>query len=435
MEPSSSVPVGNYSAAVTEYFPRTNKIRLIESSVESKHVLGVLPSNATASLPVSENFLEFTIRGCSGYLLDMSSIKLEIKGQCRKNGDTDLGGTDKAVLIDNSLHGLFKGVSISLNGNQIENNSMYPLTSHLRILTETKPFKKKTLLANAGFWGNSHKYEDLSIWNDVLNDDAAAQKNAKFHWVAPLILDLSTVDGYILDNIGVTIRLEYASPNFIMNTHDDAINARFKITEAKMYIDRVKPYTSALLALNDAIEQSPMSYIYNKSLIKTFMLTANTRTHCIDAPFQSHVPGKLMLAMVDMNAYAGNYKKNPIYLKNYNLTKIGVTVNSRSIYNISCLPSTQNAMLYDAVLSSIGQETDHLIIKKLFDAGYSVIVLDLVPERVAEGIAPDKSGHLKIELEFADGGIDRNILCCVVGDTNASLYIDKHRNVSTDAFS
>ena len=39
-------PVNHYSAAISEMFPRPNKIRMIESSIASKQDLDILPINA-----------------------------------------------------------------------------------------------------------------------------------------------------------------------------------------------------------------------------------------------------------------------------------------------------------------------------------------------------------------------------------------------------
>ena len=432
MEPATSVPEGNYTPALSEFFPRVNKTRLVESGIESKDTLSILPSNATASLAVAENFLEFRIKGCSAYYLDLSSIKLELKGTCVKDADAALEAADHAVLVDNSLHGLFKSVSVALNGKQLENNTMYPLISHMRIMTESSPHKADTFLANAGYWGNSHTYNDVTTWPESLNTYSAKQKAGVMHWCGPLILDLGTIDGYLLDNVDLTIRLEYASANFVLSTNKPDINPRFKISSAKIYIDRLKPYVSAIQALNRAIEKQPMSYIYNKTLVKTFMLTKDSKTVSIDAPFQSHVPGKILIALLSMDAYSGNYKKNGLYIDNCQMTKMGVTVNNRSIYNLSCVPYEDNAMLYDACIRSIGLDTNHLLTKEKFREGCSIVCLDLVPERIEDAVPLDISGHLKIDMDFSN--IQENVLCCIIGDTNGVLYVDQYRNVNTDAY-
>ena len=368
-------------------------------------------------------------------MLDLASIKVEIKGTCVKGDGTALEDADKILLADNTLYSLFKSVTVSLNGKQLENNTLYPLLSYMRVITESQPSKTKSLLANSGYWGNAHKYESVTGTDLPASARAAsaAQKAGQLHMVGNLMLDLGTVDAFLLDGVDLVIRLEYAKDNFVMCTIKEDSTPKFKLEMIKMHVDRVKPYTGAVTALNQALTSQPLAYLYNKTLVKTYMLTPNTRNYTIDRPFQNHVPNKLYLCLLDMDAYNGNYKKNPLYIQSFKMTNLNVSVNNRTLYNISCTPHTNNAMLYDACIRSVGLESENLLTKEMFNAGGHIICLDMVPERLSGAVNLDVSAHLSIVMDFE--GITENTLCVLTGDSNGLLYIDQYRNVITDVYS
>ena len=76
--PGVKTPLNNYSAAISEMFPRPHKMRMIESSISSKQDIDVLPINAGYDNRITDKYVEFHIPKADGSFIDLSSLALEL---------------------------------------------------------------------------------------------------------------------------------------------------------------------------------------------------------------------------------------------------------------------------------------------------------------------------------------------------------------------
>ena len=218
-----SVPTRNYTGALSDMFPVVSKNRLIESGIESRDVISVLPSNATTAQAIADNFIEFRLQGIRGYLYDLASMVLEVKGTVVKEDGTALHATNETVILtDNTLNSLFSSISVSLNGKQIENSPLYPITSYIRIVTESSPAKLDGVLANLGYRGNASDYKEISNAESIPESakaDSSKHTSKQLQYVGPLFLDLNTIDGLLFFT-----RISHFASLCITLQHNDAIS-------------------------------------------------------------------------------------------------------------------------------------------------------------------------------------------------------------------
>jgi len=116
-------PINNYSAAISEMFPRPNKVRMIETSIASKQDLDILPLNPGFDT-ITDKYVEFRITKAQGSFIDMSSLTLELKLRVTKSDGSLLVDVDKLVFVNGLLHSIFKSVSVFPGGVQVQNNYM-----------------------------------------------------------------------------------------------------------------------------------------------------------------------------------------------------------------------------------------------------------------------------------------------------------------------
>lgn len=116
-------PLETYSTAISEMFPRPNRLRLIESSISSKQDIDVLPINAGYDNRITDKYVEFHIPKAEGSFIDLSSLALELKIRVTKEDGTSLlVENDKMVFANGLLHTIFKSATMFLNGVQVENS-------------------------------------------------------------------------------------------------------------------------------------------------------------------------------------------------------------------------------------------------------------------------------------------------------------------------
>ena len=85
----------------------------------------------------------------------------------------------------------------------------------------------------------------------------------------PLLLDISSIDLYLLDHVHIRIRLELANQDWIIKSSKKIPEFGINISKAKLWIDRVTPHHNDMLALNHAMNTKPI--VLSTYLIKHYL--------------------------------------------------------------------------------------------------------------------------------------------------------------------
>ena len=195
----------------------------------------------------------------------------------------------------------------------------------------------------------------------------------------PLLLDISTIDMYLLDNTDIRIRLELVNQDWVIKSHERIPDVTLNITKAKLWIDRVTPHHNALLALNKAIASKPLEYIFNKTLYKTYVIGPGESSILIDQPFGTCIPEKLTMVIVTMQSLSGDQTLNPLYFGHCNISNIHITINGTLIYNINTdFPSGDYAHRFYETQKAIGIDTDNMISFDTYKKGRSVFCFNFL---------------------------------------------------------
>lgn len=434
-------PISSYSAAISEMFPRPNRNRMIETAIASKQDVDILPINAGFDNKITDKYVEFNIPKAHGSFIDMSSLALELKIKVTKNDGTNLGDDDKLVFVNGLVHTMFKSASVFLGGVQVENNYLYNYSAFLKMLTTLNHHQVKKLGRNAFFFldekgsGIVDKYDDTYFTN-LTNSEKLTMTSIKkdgVHLCSPLLLNLSGIDSYLLDGIDVNIRLEFASPSFIINTSQSGNEIKLHVELCKLWATRVFPQPEAMAALNASLNEpgNYIDYIYNKTITKSYVIAMNQSTIAVDLPWNNCIPSKIYLMIVDMKSFSGAYDKNPLYLTHGNLNGLSISVNGRSLYQFKDSFPKEFASIYYYTLKSIGIAQDNLLYYDAFTKGRMIIVLDLKSEDIKEAIDPEFTGNLRINMTFSQTS-NSNRMLLLFGDTQGILRVNHDRQIYSD---
>ena len=133
-------PVPAYTSGITEMFPRPHRYRLLETSIENRQNIEILPVNINYDQTLEDNFIEFRIQKNDNIFLDLSNTVLSLKFRIhkipQKDGETAaILDTDNIVIPNGALNTIFKSASVFINNVQIENNYLFNYTSYIKLLT------------------------------------------------------------------------------------------------------------------------------------------------------------------------------------------------------------------------------------------------------------------------------------------------------------
>ena len=432
-------PLSQYAAGVSELFPRPNKMRLLETTIASRYDADVLPTNLGFNMKLSDRYIDFLIPGTLGSFIDLGKLVLHTSVSLTKEDNTTPLEDDQHVeFTNNTAHSLFKSVQCFLGDVAVENNVLYGYTSYVKMLNTLSPNKLNTIGANANI--NIPENGFISKVTQAYFDGASEEhktimKRVKTHGIqlcTPLLLDISSLDSYLLDGISVRLRMELSSNAWLLNSPSNGDKIRLRIDSAKLLYTRLFPYPNALHALNASLAAGNLlKSTFTKTLLKTYVLAKDQTTGTYDQPWGNVIPEKLSLIITSMEAHAGEYTLNPLYLSHGDISQISLSVNGRTMYNIPSKFPHDYAELYHRTLDALGFHKDHLIGKNIFGKGAMICTFDLRAENLNDNLPVEMNGGLRLSLNLSKGE-NENRLLILFGETVGILTVNSERRLQCD---
>ena len=424
----SRIAVSKYAAGITEFFPNVNKKRIVETAINSRERIDIMPTGLSSLS--NDKHIEFRIKGSEGVLLDMSSLSIELQVTFEKDGgfkDDD----EPFTIVNGFSNTLFKSVNVFLNEKIVESNPMYNYTSYIKML-QTFPISTLTSLGACGHLKDDHSSHLNGIPDQYTSaqiklmegDKALITKGVELHF--PLLLDLAGMDMYLLDGIDLRVRLELANRNWFMGYR--GVHAiRTNIRKMVLWIDRVVPVFNAMKALSDSLKSNHLEYKFNKCLLKTYIVGANENNIVIDQPFNNVIPDKLSLCFIANEAFNGSLTRNPLFFPQLDVSQMRVSINGNTAYALN-----NDITAYYETLRSLGLQDDHMITRDAFFNGRCVYNFNFVPEDIKSGNIPiETSANMRISIDFNTPPTVPHILL-LIGDSIGIMNIDKDRHIQCE---
>ena len=271
-------PDAQYVATVVDSFPRVDRHRQVESSISNKYTTDVLPLNLPPSGgKLTDPYLEFRIPP-SPDLTDISNLAIELSLSITKeDGITPVEETDNVMFANGIANTVFRAVQIFLGGTTVENQPYHAIKSYIKLLTSMSPSKAKSL-ARLGFF---HEEGLFSGKKKLCQDNHFQEANARekailtevrekgLHVTFPLLVDVSSCESYLPSNLDMTIRLELADRKFVLQSPKTDAKFQYQINSAKLWVTRVQPHSTALIALEKTfLAKGFLDILFAKTLYK-----------------------------------------------------------------------------------------------------------------------------------------------------------------------
>ena len=437
----NNIPVSSYTAGISESYPNVNRQRIVESSINSKERVDFMPVNMGVNQVLADKYIEFRINGVTGSFIDLSSLLLELSIIPVNSGDNSNLSDDINVAMVNGLaNTLFKSVSVFINEKMIESNPIFNYTSYIKLLKSMDPNTVDTIGKCGFFYDNANNqsvtqtYDTSAFAAPSGSLERKLMAHIKSHGIDmcfPLLLDISTLDMYLLDGVDVRIRLELANRSWIIKTDTGGSNINSYMRKVKLWVDRVTPHYNALTALNESLNMKPLEYIFHKTLHKTYVIGMGESSIMIDQPFGSCIPEKLTMIIVDMDAFSGSYNQNGLYFKHANLSNMHITINGSSVYNINTSFPHHYSQSYYETQKTLGLDNNNLITYDTYNKGRAVFCFNFVNENVQDTLPVEISASLRLNLKF-EQSVNTPHVIILLADTTGLLTIDNQRLITCD---
>ena len=364
--------------------------------------------------------IEFNVSGSQEEYLDLARTLLFLKAKITKANGTALDLNEQVGPVNIFLHALFSQVDVSLTEWLISSSTnTYPYRAMIETLLNYGDDVKLSQLTMAMF------YKDMPGKMDAVNPvaaDADANIGLKPHYaftkqsrtvdmIAPIHRDIFFQDRLIFNGVNLRLKLNRAKNSFCLVSSASGANHKVVITEAILYVRKVKVAPSIALGHAAALNQVTAKYPICQVDCKVLSIPNGFSSFTPDNLFLGHIPKRIVLGLVDTEAYNGTYASNPFNFKHHNLTQVGVYVDDEQIPQKPLFLKFDNAggpnfiAGFQSLFSGTGklsQDTGNQINRTDYGSGYTAFCFDWSPDHyTGEHFELIKQGNLRVELHFA----------------------------------
>ena len=212
-----------------------------------------------------------------------------------------------------------------------------------------------------------------------------------------------------------------------------------KILSAYMLIRKIMVSPSVALGHAKALEISTAKYPIKRVVIKTTTVGAGLIDVTQEKLFSGQLPTRLIIGLVDHEAFNGVRTRNPFNFHHFNLNHIEVHVDGQLNQQIKPLkPNYTLGQYTEAYLSlfsgtnKINRDESNTISLSDYPNGYCLYCFDLTPD-LSEDLHFNliKQGSVRLALKFSTA-LARAITVITYAEFENIIEIDQSRNILFD---
>ena len=402
------------------------------TDIQKYQVVDYYPlSSVTTGAPI-----EFHIPGNTEDYIDVNDISLYLKMKITKGDGTAIEATDKVGLNNLPIATLFQDVSLPIGETQIEGGQMcYPYLGYFNTVLQFHPAAQNSHMIAQGWYKDEAAKMDSDANAGFVKRQALCADSKVFELMGPLYLDFFRQECYLISQTDMRIKLIPSKPEFALNAYK---TKDFKITfeEVILYVHRVELNPSVINGHALGMKRQNAIYPVNHCEILTFTIPKGQKSYTKDRLFPDGAPKMLAIAMVENEAYNGNIEKNPFNFQHFDLMKISLYREGRSIPGRAFTPDFDDKCYLRSYLHTMrtmnyyNTDDTNGLTPYEFANGYTIFLYDLTADKdvTASHRQANAAKNLRLELYFKkDLPVTINVVLFAVD--NSAVEITQLRDV------
>ena len=343
------------------------------------------------------------------------------------------------VPIDNVLHSLWSGCDMTMNGELVSTmNQKYRYKSYFETILNNSHSTKKYQLKTSGYFGDSGN-KDVNFmqnWNKGMEEHYVAFHNEnKVELMGFLMSDIMGIQGAIVNGVEISITLIPNTDNICLQSFKNNVYGRIVIDDIYMYVCKRQFSKEVILAHADLMQNTEASYPFKKSEVRAYNGNKGNTEVIIENPYESKIPTRFLLGMIDADSYIGNWRKNPLNFQHYDIQRAAFYIDDESIAKPPYKLDPKNGQFIEpfmelySILGKAGKDIHIGIDPNDFVNGMFILPFDVTPTSAAnmEYLSKKEGGHCRIELQFKKP-LPHNIIIITYAIFPNELRIDGARN-------
>ena len=406
---------------------------LEEGSFTEYHPVSVLTSTGP---------IEFTISAENSNYIDLANSFLYVRANVTTAAGADLAKNVEIAPECNFLHTLWTQVDVYLNGSLVtQSNNNYPYRAYIENLLSFGQDAKNSQLSALLWHRNTSEHFDTRGATNLgyTKRKALAAESKKMDMMGKLHLDLFFQNRYLLN--GVEVRLQLIRSNDLFCLHGNANQADNKVSlkEVTLFVRKVKPNPAVQLAHVKALQHGTAKYPLRRVEVKSFTVPTGNRSITKENLFLGQLPTRMVVGVVDNDAYNGVITKSPFNFKHNSINFMTIYRDGVQIPSKPLQPDFTNDRFvrsYVRLFTQTGQyyrDTGNVISREQYKEVCALFAFDLTPQMDSSEVGFEliKHGNIRIEIHFAIATA-RTLTVIVFAEHDNLLEIDQDRNVAFD---
>ena len=403
---------------------------------------GIFTEYHPVSVLTSTGPVEFSISAENSNYIDLENSFLYVRANVTQANGNALAADVEIAPECNFLHSLWSQVDVFLNGTLVTpSNTNYPYRSYIENLLSFGTEAKTSQLSSVLWHRSTSGHFDTRGANNVgyTKRKTLAAQSKEIDMIGRLHLDLCFQNRYLLSGVEVRLRLIRSKDTFCLHGNQDLGESKVCLKEVCLYVHKVKPNAAIQLAHAKALQNSSAKYPLRRVEIKSFTIPSGNRSINKENLFLGQLPTRIVIGLVDNDAYNGVIEKSPFNFKHHNINfmclyKDGVQIPSKPL--TPNFPNDRFIRSYMRLFTQTNQfymDTGNGISRYQYKNGCALFVFDLTPQIDSSecGFELIKHGNIRVEIHFA-GATTRTLSCIVFAEHDNLLEIDNNRSVGFD---
>lgn len=257
-----------------------------QNSVESGSIQCYRPVSAlTASAPI-----EFIVPPSNEEYLDLSHTTLHVLVKINR-----VQANQNIAPVNNFLHSMFSQVDVFINQRNVSPPSTrYSYRSYIeKLLNYGREAKSTHLQTDMWYKDTAGQMDTITSEDNGENSGYQVRKSIAgngqiFELYGHLHCDIFNQNKYMLNGVELSIRLVKEKPEFCLMS--DIEGASFEITDANLFVRKVRINPSILVAHARTLAICPARYPITRVEIKTITINAGVRSKTVDNLFIGQIP-------------------------------------------------------------------------------------------------------------------------------------------------
>ena len=369
--------------------------------------------------------------------LAVLSLKQYLKA---KRDHREIEGLNGAIVpVDNVMHSMWNGMNIFMNGEQVSTtNQKYMYKSFIETLLNNSATTKQYQLENSGFFGdkgNKDMFFNLTFNKGMEKRYMHFRDKNKVEMMGFLMSDMAGIQASIINGVEISIELKPNQDNIRLQCFGEKKFGALIIDNIRLLVCKKQMTKEVMLAHAELLQKTPAVYPFKKSEIRAYNGNKGQTEIVIENPYESKVPTRFIVGMVDADAYIGNFSKNPLNFKHYNISRAAFSIDDEHIgkppYSLDPLKGKFIEPLLElhSILGKAGEDSDIGITPEQFLNGLFLLPFDVKPTAAAnmEYLSIKECGNCRLELQFREA-LPNNIVVLTYAIFPMELQIDAARN-------